>query len=127
MRCGPSPGRRPQLREARRICDSAKSARRAFFESISVEVLNPKTALFFLAFLPQFVDLTRGPPAPQILLLGAIVTLSAIPCDLAVAVLSGSAARKLSRSSRLARIQEYISGSILIALGLYVARAERAI
>jgi threonine/homoserine/homoserine lactone efflux protein len=100
--------------------------RRILTESILVEVLNPKTALFFLAFLPQFVDVSRGPPAPQILLLGLIVMLSAVPCDLLVAVMSGSAARMLSRNARLARIQEYISGSILIALGLYVAQSERA-
>ena len=114
-------------RSAPNIEETRRGQGRIFLESILVEVLNPKTALFFLAFLPQFVDLTRGPPAPQILLLGGIVTLSAIPCDLVVAVLSGTAARKLSRSTRLARIQEYISGSILIALGFYVARAERAI
>ena len=97
-----------------------------FTESILVEVLNPKTALFFLAFLPQFVDASRGPPAPQILLLGSIVTLSAIPCDLFVAWVSGSAARMVAGNPRLVRIQEYISGSILIGLGLYVAQSERA-
>jgi threonine/homoserine/homoserine lactone efflux protein len=95
-------------------------------ESILVEVLNPKTALFFLAFLPQFVDVTRGAPAPQILLLGVIVTVSAIPCDLLVAWVSGSAARALFANRRLARVQEYVSGGILIGLGLYVALSERA-
>lgn len=94
-------------------------------ESILVEVLNPKTALFFLAFLPQFVDVARGAPAPQILLLGAIVTASAIPCDLVVAWASGSAARALSANPRLTRMQEYVSGSILIGLGIYVALSER--
>ena len=98
--------------------------RRIFTESVLVEVLNPKTALFFLAFLPQFVDVSRGAPAPQILLLGSIVTLSAIPCDLFVAWVSGSAARAVAGSRRLARIQEYVSGSILIGLGLYVAQAQ---
>src|SRR5262249_29318917 len=48
---------------------------RIFRESILVEVLNPKTALFFLAFLPQFADFSAGPLAPQLLLLGTIVTL----------------------------------------------------
>lgn len=99
--------------------------RRILTESILVEVSNPKTALFYLAFLPQFVDVSRGPPGPQLLLLGLIVTLSAVPCDLLVAVLSGSVARMFSGNARLARIQEYISGSILVALGLYVAQSER--
>lgn len=103
-----------------------RSNRRIFTESILVEVLNPKTALFFLAFLPQFVDVSLGPPAPQILLLGLIVSLSAVPCDLFVAMVSGSASRAFADNARLARAQEYVSGSILIALGLYVAQSERS-
>ena len=98
---------------------------RIFSESVLVEVLNPKTALFFLAFLPQFVDISRGPPAPQLLVLGLIVTMSAIPCDLFVAWVSGSAARAIAGNPRFARIQEYVSGSILVGLGLYVAQSER--
>lgn len=98
---------------------------RIFTESILVEVLNPKTALFFLAFLPQFADVSRGPLAPQILLLGLIVTLSAIPCDLFVAWVSGSVARAVTGNARFARIQECVSGSILVGLGLYVAQSER--
>ena len=102
-----------------------RAHRRILAESFLVELLNPKTALFFLAFLPQFVDLSRGSPAPQILVLGCIVTASAIPCDLAVAWVSGAAARKLLANARMARIQEYLSGSILVGLGLYVAFSER--
>ena len=96
-----------------------------FIESILVEALNPKTALFFIAFLPQFVDVSRGPPATQIMILGLIVSLSAIPCDLFVALVSGSAARSLSGNARLAQFQEYVSGTILVALGIYVAQSER--
>lgn len=105
--------------------ESIRPHGRIFTESILVEVLNPKTALFFLAFLPQFVDISRGPPAPQLLVLGSIVTLSAIPCDLFVAWASGSAARAIADNARIARIQDYLSGSILIGLGLYVAQSER--
>ena len=105
--------------------EKARSRRRIFTESVIVEVSNPKTALFFLAFLPQFVDVSRGPPAPQIMVLGIIVCLSAIPCDLLVAAVSGRAARALSDNARVARVREYLSGSILVGLGLYVAKSER--
>lgn len=98
---------------------------RVFAESILVEMLNPKTAVFFLAFLPQFVDVSRGSPAPQIMVLGCIVSISAIPCDLFVALASGSAARAVSENPRLARVQEYLSGSLLVGLGLYMARSDR--
>ncbi|MFT5209271.1 MAG: threonine/homoserine/homoserine lactone efflux protein [Flavobacterium sp.] len=56
-----------------------------FKESIIVEITNPKTALFFIAFLPQFVDPSIGSVTLQLLTFGIIVTLSALPCDLLVA------------------------------------------
>lgn len=94
-------------------------------ESVLVEATNPKTALFFLAFLPQFVDIAAGPLAPQILLLGFIVTLTAIPCDLLVAYSSSKISRWLLERADVRRIQEQISGTILIGLGFYVAFQER--
>ena len=94
-------------------------------ESALVEILNPKTALFFLAFLPQFVDPAAGPVAPQVLLLGAIVTVTALPCDLLVAFSSGAAARLLVGSASLQRLQARISGTVLIGLGVFVALAKR--
>lgn len=96
-----------------------------FRQSILVEVLNPKTALFFLAFLPQFADVEAGPLAPQILLLGLIVTLSGLPCDALVATLSGRAGRVLSASSMAQRLLNWVSGSILIGLGAFVAFGRR--
>jgi threonine/homoserine/homoserine lactone efflux protein len=103
-----------------------KPHRKIFLESSLVEILNPKTALFFLAFLPQFADVEAGPLAPQILLLGLIVTLTAIPCDAAVAALSGRAARLLSASPPIQRIGNWVSGSILIGLGAFLAFSRRA-
>jgi len=102
-----------------------RSHGRIFRESILVETLNPKTALFFLAFLPQFADPSAGPLAPQLLLLGGIVTLTAIPCDAFVAVAAGAAARALARRPLYGRLQKWLSGSILIGLGTYVAASER--
>jgi threonine/homoserine/homoserine lactone efflux protein len=100
--------------------------RTIFLESSLVELLNPKTALFFLAFLPQFADVAAGPLAPQLLVLGLIVTATALPCDAMVALLSARAARLLSASPVARRLQAWLAGSILIGLGLYVAFARRA-
>jgi threonine/homoserine/homoserine lactone efflux protein len=94
---------------------------RIFRQSAVVEILNPKTALFFLAFLPQFADRHAGPMAPQLLLLGVIVTLTAIPCDALVAVLAGKAADLLRRKPIFQRLQNWISGSVLVALGATIA------
>jgi threonine/homoserine/homoserine lactone efflux protein len=94
---------------------------RVFRESCVVEILNPKTALFFLAFLPQFADPKAGPLAPQLLLLGVIVMLTAIPCDAFVAVLSGKAAALLRRQPLFQKLQNWISGSVLVGLGATIA------
>lgn len=93
-------------------------------ESILVEVLNPKTALFFIAFLPQFVDPSK-PVAPQFLLLGFIVILTAIPCDIVVAVGAGKAARWLRGNLGIRRLQNRVSGGILVGLGAYVGLEGR--
>lgn len=89
-------------------------------ESILVEVTNPKSALFFITFLPQFVSPDAGPVWSQLLLLGIIVTLSAVPCDLFVAFFSAKAAQWIVKNRNAQRIQEYLSGGILITLGFYV-------
>ena len=102
-----------------------KPLARVFRESCVVEILNPKTALFFLAFLPQFADPNAGPLAPQLLLLGCIVTLTAIPCDAVVAILSGKAAALLRRRPIFQKLQNWISGSVLIGLGATIALSRR--
>jgi len=94
---------------------------RIYRQSCLVEILNPKTALFFLAFLPQFADPSAGPLAPQLLLLGCIVTLTGIPCDSGVAVLSGKAADLLRRQPIFQKLQNWISGSVLVGLGATIA------
>ncbi len=102
-----------------------KPLRRIFGESCLVEILNPKTALFFLAFLPQFVAPAAGPVAPQLLLLGGIVTLTAIPCDALVALASGKAASLMRRRPIFLKLQNWVSGSVLVGLGAYVALVRR--
>ena len=95
-----------------------------FRESVIVEVTNPKTALFFIAFLPQFVVPESGPVWTQLLVLGAIVTISALPCDVLVAVAASRVARWLTRHERAQVIQERVSGSILLGMGAYIMADE---
>jgi threonine/homoserine/homoserine lactone efflux protein len=96
----------------------------AFRQGVLTELLNPKTALFFLTFLPQFVQPDRGPVAPQLLALGAIsVTLNS-SADLLVAAVAGRARGAFTVGSRWIRRQRMLSGVGLIALGGYAALAD---
>jgi len=98
---------------------------RLLFDAALIEMLNPKTALFFLAFLPQFVEPARGPAALQFLLLGLIVTATALPCDMLVALAgAGLASAFKGLGSRL--WPRRLAGSTLIGLGIYAALARRS-
>jgi threonine/homoserine/homoserine lactone efflux protein len=97
------------------------TTRQILNQSFWVEVLNPKTALFFLAFLPQFVDVTRSDTTIQFLILGIIVTLSAIPCDIAVAYFGGRVGEWMKNNESVEWWQNKLSGSIMIGLGGFVA------
>jgi threonine/homoserine/homoserine lactone efflux protein len=91
---------------------------RLFGQGLLVNLLNPKTALFFLAFLPQFVDPGRGHVTLQILQLGILFALMGWCSDSVYAVIAGTAAERIRSSLRLRRAQRNISGGGLIALGL---------
>jgi threonine/homoserine/homoserine lactone efflux protein len=106
------------------IASKAKSNMRIFKESVLVEVTNPKTALFFLAFLPHFVSPASGPIAIQLLVLGTIVTLSAIPCDIMVAISCDKMASWLTKNKKTLRLQNRVSGSILVGMGSYLIADE---
>lgn len=95
-----------------------------FRESIIVEVTNPKTALFFIALLPQFVVPESGPVSLQLLVLGVIVTISALPCDVLVAISSSKASNWLLKNERAQKIQERISSSILLGMGAFIVADE---
>lgn len=101
--------------------DSDHSLRRIFAQGVLVNLLNPKTALFFLAFLPQFVDPARGHVATQILFLGTSFALLGLCSDSSWALLAGTLAEKLRSNLRWRRAQRNISGGALIALGLATA------
>jgi len=98
-----------------------RSHARLFRQGALVNALNPKTALFFLAFLPQFVDPAAGSVAWQIIVLGLLFVTLAILSDGAWALLPGTAAGWLRASKRFARAERYVSGSVFVGLGLAAA------
>ncbi|MER8710340.1 LysE family translocator [Mesorhizobium sp. M1088] len=99
-----------------------KSARRAFFESVAVEVLNPKTAIFFMAFLPQFIDASAAFPVwLQFVVLGTIVNLMFSSADIVCVVLAGAVIARLRQSSRAQRLMRRAGGAVLVGLGVHVA------
>ncbi len=98
--------------------------RGTFAQGVTTEVLNPKTALFFLSFIPQFVSVERGHVAEQFLMLGAIsVTLNTC-ADLLVACFAGPLGSRMKRSAKLRSRQRAASGVAMIGLGVYVATAR---
>jgi threonine/homoserine/homoserine lactone efflux protein len=97
-----------------------------FRQSVLVEVTNPKTALFFLALLPQFADATYGALAPQLLLLGVIVTLTALPCDLLVVFAAARVSQWMAVNPRAQLWQERVSGTLLCGLGGWLLWDEGA-
>lgn len=99
----------------------ARSLPRIFVQAVTVYTLNPKTALFFLAFLPQFVDPGRGAIALQILVLGGVFVLLALITDGAYALISGSLAGWLRASARARRLQRWCSGGVYLGLGAATA------
>jgi threonine/homoserine/homoserine lactone efflux protein len=95
--------------------------RRDFAEGVVVNVLNPKTALFFLAFLPQFVDPDQGQAWEQILVLGLTFMALGLVTDSMWALAAGSAGETLRKSRRWSQVQRYVSGSVFVGLGVVTA------
>ncbi len=96
---------------------------RIFAQGIVVNVLNPKSALFFFAFLPQFVDSSRGHVTGQILFLGLLFAGMGITSDSLWALFGGTLAGLFRRNPRFMRSQRYVSGGMLISLGVVTAVA----
>jgi threonine/homoserine/homoserine lactone efflux protein len=106
---------REKLAEAKTV--EKQSLSRAFYQGLLVSLFNPKAALFFFAFLPQFVDAARGAVTAQIMFLGAIVVVLGALSDSIYALLAGSAGNLLRGNIKLLRAQRYFAGIVYIGLG----------
>ena len=94
---------------------------RVFYQGIIVNVLNPKTALFFFAFLPQFIGVSRGRVMLQVVFLGSILVLLGTLSDSVYALASGSIGNWLRGNLRFLRAQRYFAGTVYIGLGTATA------
>ncbi|MGO4570335.1 LysE family translocator [Microvirga sp. 2TAF3] len=103
----------------------AEPLRRVFRDGFVVNLFNPKTAIFFLAFLPQFVDSARGAVHWQILLLGLTFMGLGILSDGMFALVAGATGEFLRRSRRFLRCQRWFAGTSFIGLGVTAAMATR--
>lgn len=92
------------------------SPRRIFLQGLLVAVLNPRTALFFLAFLPQFVDADRADIATQTLVLGACFVIAGILTNTTYTLVVGALRRQLRSSNPLSRLKRYLSGTVYLLL-----------
>ena len=112
-------------REASRpdVGRAPRSIRRIFTQGVVVQVLNPKVALFFLAFLPQFVDPARGSVTAQTLLFGGLLAGMGMCTDGAYALLAGTAGGWLRGHAGFLRTQRYVAGSVYLGLGATTALA----
>jgi threonine/homoserine/homoserine lactone efflux protein len=94
-------------------------------QGVVTDLLNPKVALFFIAFLPQFVDPAAGSPTMQILFFGLLFHITGVPVNLMVALAGGRLAKLLARRPGWARVQNWITGTVLVGLGLRLALSEQ--
>jgi threonine/homoserine/homoserine lactone efflux protein len=103
----------------------AESLGAIFRQGAITNVLNPKVAIFFLAFLPQFIDAHRGSVALQIVVLGLIFNVGGTLVNLAVAYAGGTLGELLRRNQSIARLQRRFTGLIFVGLGLRLAWQKR--
>ena len=101
-----------------------RPARDPLWQGVATEVLNPKTALFFLSFIPQFVNRSSGHVFLQFVALGTISVMMNTTADLLVIALAGPLGEKIRSSATFRRRQRTVTGAIMIGLGTYLATSE---
>jgi len=99
-------------------------AKNPFWQGVMTEVLNPKTALFFLSFIPQFVNHANGHVFAQFVVLGTISVTMNTTADIVVTLLAGPLGQRIRESARFRRRQRTATGAIMIGLGTYLALGE---
>ena len=106
------------------LAGDLKPARNPLWQGVATEVLNPKTALFFLSFIPQFVVRADGHVFLQFVTLGTISVVLNTTADLVVIALAGPLGERIRASATFRRRQRTVTGAIMIGLGTYLAASE---
>jgi threonine/homoserine/homoserine lactone efflux protein len=101
-----------------------KTARNPLWQGVATEVLNPKTALFFLSFIPQFVNRSAGHVFLQFIVLGTVSVMLNTTADLIVIAMAGPLGERIRSSATFRRRQRTVTGAIMIGLGTYLATSE---
>jgi threonine/homoserine/homoserine lactone efflux protein len=104
--------------------ENVRPGRNPLWQGVATEALNPKTALFFLSFIPQFVTRETGHVFLQFVLLGTLSVALNTSADLIVIMLAGPLGSRIRSSSRFRRRQRTVTGAIMIGLGTYLATSE---
>lgn len=110
--------------KAESLPQNFKPARNPLWQGVATEVFNPKTALFFLSFIPQFVNRPSGHVFLQFVTLGTISVAMNTTADLIVIILAGPLGEKIRSSATFRRRQRTVTGAIIIGLGTYLATSE---
>jgi threonine/homoserine/homoserine lactone efflux protein len=106
------------------VSREVKHARNPLWQGVATEVLNPKTALFFLSFIPQFVDRSGEHVFLQFVALGTISVVMNTTADLMVIAMAGPLGERIRSSATFRRRQRTVTGAIMIGLGTYLATSE---